>query len=197
MSGGSAVGLAIGANLLFWSSLFVFAALRSDGYAHATKAVSELGVWGAPNMWAFNILGYALPGLMLAACGWLIGRAARSSWLAVLLALAGAFVTVAGVFPADMSDYASFTTVGHLAGSTGSVIAWALAMLVAILVARKRWVALAALSAVALALMIGVFFLYETLPSGIVQRLTFGVFFAYFLVAALLLWRRARAHATD
>lgn len=172
--------------------MFTFAALRPD-YAHATKAVSELGAWGAPNMWVFNVLGYVLPGLMLAACGWLLGRAAKSTAIAVLLALSGAGVAVAGVFPADMSDYRSFTTMGHLAGSTGSLLAWALALICSILLARKSWPALAAVSAAALALTVSAFFLYETLPSGIVQRLTFGIFFAYFLIASLLMWQRARA----
>ena len=192
MPGRTAALFGVGANLLFWASVATFAALRPD-YAHATKAVSELGAWGAPNMWAFNVLGYILPGLLLAACGWLLGRAAKSNAVAALLALSGVGVAVAGAFPADMNDYGSFTTMGHLVGSTGSLVAWALALVCAMLFARKNWPALAALSAAALALTIGAFFLYETLPSGIVQRITFGVFFAYFLVASLLLWRRTRA----
>lgn len=182
--------LGVSANVLFWVSVVTFAALRPD-YAHATKAVSELGAWGAPNMWAFNVLGYIVPGLLLATCGWLLGRAAKSNTVAALLALSGMGVAVAGAFPADMNDYRSFTTMGHLVGSTGSLAAWALALVGAMLLARKSWPALAMLSAAVFALTIGAFFLYETLPSGIVQRITFGVFFAYFLAASLMLWRRA------
>lgn len=191
MPGRSAALFGVGANVLFWASVFTLAALRPD-YAHATKAVSELGAWGAPNMWAFNVLGYIVPGLLLAACGWLLGRTAKSNAVAALLALSGVGVAVAGAFPADMNDFRSLTTMGHLVGSTGSLIAWALALVCAILLARKSWPALAMLSAAALALTIGAFFLYETLPSGIVQRITFGIFFAYFLTASLLLRRRAR-----
>lgn len=180
-----AIALGGGANLLFWGSLFGFAALRAD-YAHATKAVSELGAWGAPNMWAFNVLGLIVPGLMLAACGWMIGRGAASTWLAALLAIAGVCIAVAGVFPADMNDYGAPTTIGHVVGSMGSLIAWAPAMILAAVVARKRAPALALLSIAALALMVGAFFLYETLLPGLVQRITFAMFFGYFLAAALL-----------
>lgn len=190
MSDRRAAMLGIAANLLFWPSLFVFAALRPD-YAHETKSVSELGAWGAPNIWGFNVLGFILPGLMLAACGWLVGRVADSTWVAALLALAGACVALAGVFPADMNDYGSLTTIGHIVGSMGSLVAWALAMIFAALFTRKSWPALAALSAAALALMIGAFFLYETLPPGLVQRLTFAIFFGYFAAAALLMRRQA------
>ena len=186
--------LGIGASLLFWASVFGFAALR-PAYSHATKAVSELGAWGAPNMWGFSILGYVLPGLMLAACGWSLGRRAGGRVLASLLALSGLGMAISGVFPADIDYMGSLTTIGHVVGNTASLITWVIAMILAAWSKRKTWPALAGLSALALALMVGAFFLYETLLPGIVQRITFAIFFGYFLVAALLLWRRGNLAA--
>jgi len=62
----------LAATILFVFSLVVFAEL-SPGYTHATKAVSELGAIGAPHQLAWNIFGFLLPGLMMAAHGWGIG----------------------------------------------------------------------------------------------------------------------------
>lgn len=191
MSNMRAAALGIGANLLFWTSLFGFAALRSD-YAHATKAVSELGAWGAPNMWGFSVLGYVLPGLMIAACGWMLGRRAGGRVLASMLALSGLGVSVSGAFPADMDDYDSLTTIMHVVGNMSSLLAWIAAMLLAAWSARKRLPFFAGLSALALALMTGTFFLYETtMAPGLVQRVMFGIFLGYFLVAPLLPPQRA------
>ncbi|UMR28441.1 DUF998 domain-containing protein [Massilia sp. MB5] len=64
--GGAAWLAGLLAGVLFFASLIGFAALRSDGYAHGRKAVSELGALGAPSAPAFNLLGFIVPGLLLA-----------------------------------------------------------------------------------------------------------------------------------
>src|SRR5215510_4862771 len=56
------------ATLVFWTALFVFAAMY-PGYSHLHRAVSGLGAFGAPHAVAWNIIGFILPGLLLAVCG--------------------------------------------------------------------------------------------------------------------------------
>ena len=72
---GAAVG--VFAVVWFWSLLLGFAAARTDGYSHLTKAVSELGSAGAENGFAWNLLGFGATGLALAVFGWELGRAAE------------------------------------------------------------------------------------------------------------------------
>lgn len=193
MSNRTAAMLGLVANLLFWPSLLVFAALNPR-YSHLTKSVSELGAWGAANMWAFNVLGFIGPGLLLAVFGWMLARRALAhGWVtASLLALAGVFVAVAGVFPADMSDFSSPTTIGHLVGSNGSVVAWVAALIALAIAARRSWPTLAIVSALGIVFMLAAFSLYFTspVPRAIVQRICFGVFYCWYLVAAALLLKR-------
>ena len=112
------------AAVLFTASLAGFAALRTDGYSHGTKAVSELGAIGAPNALAFNVLGFMLPGLLVAVLAFGLHRMLRASGKAgsgpLLLALSGLFFACAGVFPADMAARSSPTSMLHLAAAMGA-----------------------------------------------------------------------------
>jgi hypothetical membrane protein len=186
--------LAIAANLMFWPLLFVMAAIRSD-YSHLHQAVSELGAVGAPHMWAWNILGYVVPGLMLAVFGWSLVRRLRpgSRVAAALLALSGIGMAAAGLIPADMNDRRGLLTSLHIVGSSLSVLAWLPSMIVVAALARRTRPEIAVASGVALAAMIGSFALYgvwEDTPA-LVQRITFGVYLGWYLVAGLLLTVRA------
>ena len=182
--------LAFGATILFWCSLIGFAALNPR-YSHFTKSVSELGAWGAPNMWAFNILGFIGPGLLLALFGLNLARyASPRNWLtAGLLVLSGSCLALAGLSPADMSNFASPTTIGHLVGSNGNALFWMLSTIALAIAARKSWPKLSMSSAFALALMVAAFSLYfwSEVPRAIVQRIGFGVLFGWYVGAAVLL----------
>src|SRR5690606_24027298 len=104
------------AAIVFLISLLLFAALRQDGYSHATKAVSELGALGAPNALLFNLFGFIAPGLLIAffACGLRgLARAGGSAVGLVLLGLSGLALAAAGIFPADMAHRDAWTTVAH------------------------------------------------------------------------------------
>ena len=182
--------LVIAAAISFWASLFGFAALNPH-YSHFRKSVSELGAWGAPNMWAFNVLGFIVPGLLVAWFGWTLARSATpKGWLtASLFALAGILVALAGASPADMNNFGSLTTIGHLIGSNGSALAW-LAALIALAAATGRsWPAMSVVSVLGIVLMLTAFSLYfwAPLPRAIIQRICFGVFFGWYLVATALL----------
>lgn len=126
-AGGWAGPLAAG---LFLTSLLGFAAKRADGYTHATKAVSELGAIGAPDALAFNLLGFIVPGLLIAVLAAALWPAARGAGRVgpFLLALCGVAVAAAGVFPVDMAARASTTSVLHASAAVSSGVLWALAL---------------------------------------------------------------------
>ncbi|HEY5808992.1 MAG TPA: DUF998 domain-containing protein, partial [Povalibacter sp.] len=93
------------ATALFWTALPAAAALY-PGYSHYTKAVSELGAFGAPHALAWNLAGFVLPGILLAICGSGVALAVdgRRTPLFWLLVLSGLSLAGAGVFPAEMHD---------------------------------------------------------------------------------------------
>ncbi|MGP4103328.1 DUF998 domain-containing protein [Nonomuraea sp. KM90] len=125
---GLAAAAAPAAAAMFLGSLAVFAALRDDGYSHAHKAVSELGASGAQHAFAFNALGFVAPGLLVIAFTMGFAPLIRVGGSVVgpaLLALSGASMVIAGVFPVDMAARDSWTSLAHLAGATASGIFWA------------------------------------------------------------------------
>lgn len=192
----AALGLA--ANLMFWASVFGFAALRPD-YSHLNDAVSELGSVDAPRKWAFNLLGYVTPGMLTAVCGFALARAAapRAVISPALLAIAGLGLAIAGVFPADMADMQAPTTVLHVVGVTTGLL-WPPSALWLAVRARKERRAFAAATLLCVVAMLGTYTLYAVIPAypGAVQRLTFAAWLLWYPVAgAALMGGAARAKA--
>jgi len=107
------------------------AALRTDGYDHLHKAVSELGSLDAPRRWLFNLAGYILPGLLIAyfSVGLRKHWPGRHRFFTGMLALSGLLMAMAGVFPMDMANRQAPVSVLHTLGSLGSGLAWILCTL--------------------------------------------------------------------
>lgn len=189
--GGWPLPAALLANAMFWLSVSGFGAIR-EGYDHLGFPVSYLGLVGSPNALAFNVLGYLLPGLLLAWSGWVIGRTAAGWVTALLLAMTGLSVALSGIFPADLSDMSGLLTQLHYAaGFLGllGIAGW-------LYLAGKAWRGRRALGAWAL---IGVgAFLLTILATGMMeqgglaQRLRFLVAFAWYPPAALIARRAGR-----
>jgi len=126
---------------VFWVALFAFGAARSD-YAQFTKAVSELGAFGAPHALAWNLLGFVTPGLLLAACGagiatTLEGRRGALWWLLVGggLGFAGT-----GVFPAVMANGSPVMLAPSTLGHVVMMLLSSLSGLIAtVLLVRRVW----------------------------------------------------------
>lgn len=119
------------AAVLFAGSLIGFAAARTDGYTHGTKAVSELGAAGAPHAAAFNLLAFIVPGMLVLVLAAVIGRAAGPRGARTgpaLLAGSGIALVAAGVFPVDMAQRASAGSMAHAAGAMLTGICWAAAL---------------------------------------------------------------------
>lgn len=123
------------ATVTFWGALFMFAALY-PGYTHFHKAISELSAFGAPNALAWNLIGFIIPGILLAVCGSGITRRVdgRRTSLYWLLILSGLGFSGAGVFPAVMQD-----------GSPAMELAWTMGHVIMSFVSGFPWVIASAL----------------------------------------------------
>jgi hypothetical protein len=181
---------------VFWTALAVFGAVRSD-YSQLTKAVSELGAVDAPHALAWNLLGFIVPGALLAACGVAIatvvdGRGGALRWL-----LAGSGVAFAGtgVFPAVMQDGSPVMdaplTVGHVVMLLLSSLLWLIAIGVLLRKIRREprlrrlLTPLVIVSVIALS-GLAANVLHDAIPPlayrpGLAQRLGFAGYFLWFV----------------
>jgi hypothetical membrane protein len=188
---------------LFWPALLAFGILRTD-YSQLTKAVSELGAFGAPHALAWNVLGFIVPGVLLAAGGLAIahavdGRGGVTRWL-----LAGSGIAFAGtgVFPAVMHDGSPVmqapSTVGHVVMLLLSSVLWLAAIGVLLRTMtrephlRRLLTPFVIVTVVALA-GLAANVLHEAIPPlahrpGLAQRLGFAGYFLWFV--SLSLWIR-------
>ncbi len=181
--------------LWFLAVYLVMSAARPE-YSHTKDAISELGSLDAPNLWAWNILGYILPGLLIALFGAglkrefsAVGRGATIASIAVIAA--GLFMALSGAFPANMADFKSTTTQIHTIGSFGCYFAFLVAGFWFPSCFRKsvswHWVARPSLALVLGSIATG--FLRFGGMSGVGQRLTFAFFFLWIALVGFALWR--------
>ena len=186
--------------LAFWTALFAFAAARSD-YSHSTKAISELGVIGAPHALAWNLIGFIVPGVLLALCGAGLATAidGKRRLLWWLLVASGLGFAGTGIFPAEMHNGSplmqSPLTIGHILATFVSAIPWMIAAFLLVLRGKHKpdWPHLRAVALVlALVGLLGVF--ARALPAfeyrpGLGQRAAFVPYFAWYLVMSFYLLR--------
>ena len=142
--------LGISAWVLFWATSVVLGAFRPS-YSHVANTISELGAVGTPYATTWNVLGFIIPGLLLAIVGAVIARAANTTpsllrtLCAVLLVLSGLAIVGQGVMPAEMAngvaDVTSASTRGHFISSLVSGAAWAVGALLLVGPMRRRGVA--------------------------------------------------------
>lgn len=182
------------ANIVFWLALFAFGSLR-PGYDHVTKAISELGAIGAPNMLAWNLVGFVLTGILLTLAGDEIGRAAGRPIARLLLVLSGLAFAATGV-PADMSSYQAPTTIAHLSASLVSLATWLAALLWLAVRGRSGWPAVRWLALIGFVVFAAAFILHAApgVSAGLAQRAAFAAYLGWYLAMSLMAWpKRARA----
>ncbi|MEJ7808208.1 MAG: DUF998 domain-containing protein [Telluria sp.] len=203
MSEKVAGGFGMAAFSVFWLALFAFAAIRSD-YSHLHKAVSELGVIGAPHALAWNLIGFIVPGLMLARFGAALAYAidGRRGALWCLLVLSGVCFAATGVVPGEMRNGSpimdSALTLGHLLASNLAPLLWAIAAFLLIHRVNRNpvWKQMTTCVAIYAIVCVGGFVLSivaaasAAIPGlahmpGLVQRFCFGFYFSWFLIMAL------------
>jgi len=189
---------------VFWTALVAFAAAY-PGYSHFHKAISELGAFGAPHALAWNLIGFIAPGVLLAMCGAGLATAievsGRKTAVYWLLVMSGVGFAGTGLIPVEMRQGSPFMqsafTLGHILMTVLSGIPWVIAAFLLIGQAKRNpaWhrsrgviVILAGVAVAGLAVNI----LAQALPvlahrPGLAQRLSFGVYFAWFLIMAIQL----------
>lgn len=193
--------LGISAWVLFWSASVVLGAFRPS-YSHVANTISELGAVGTPYATAWNVLGFIIPGLLLAIVGAVIARAANTTpsllrtFATVLLVLSGLAIAGQGVMPAEMAngvaDVTSASTRGHFISSLVSGVAWAVGALLLVGPMRRNasWRGLHIVSVALVVLtLVAAFTLRGTLPDGLAQRIGNAFFCIWFVVVSLKLVR--------
>lgn len=171
-------------------TIIIMAELRSDGYNHFHKAISELGSLDAPQKWIFNSLGYIIPGFLF----FLFSKFLRDDFMKddvksypfYFLMLAGLFQLLAGIFPLDLVNRNSTLTIFHSIGSLGSGIFWLVAALTIWWQLRKRngWKRVAiVLFLIPFITILVVSFIPKDLP-GLAQRITFSGYYLYLMILA-------------
>ena len=193
--------LGIAACVEFWGASFVLGALRPS-YSHSVNTISELGARGTPNAAVWNIVGFIVPGLLLALVGGVIAqsigreKSVLRTLSTALLVLSGLAIAGQGVIPAEMTngvaDITSPYTRGHFISSLVSGAAWVIGVLLLIgpMTRSPEWRRWRIVSVVLVVLTLSASIaLRGALPDGLAQRLGNGVFFAWFVLASLKLMR--------
>jgi len=155
-----------------------------DGYSHAVHPLGLLGARDLPHARAFNLVGFVLPGLLLAGAG--LGLRARldtAGWplrigatLAVLSALAFA---AQGVFPLDPEHLDSGDSRYHAAAWTLWWVSFVPGAALLASGARPRWPHVAAAVAVPVLALV----LPALIGPALAQRLAFAAWFGWWLLA--------------
>jgi hypothetical membrane protein len=193
--------------VVFWLAMFVLGALRTP-YSHVTNYISELGAIGTPHAVAWNIVGFILPGVLLAFAGKAIGdspspKSLMSRTAGWLLVLFGISIAGQGLFPAVIEDsrpvVTSWHTTTHLLMSVLTGIAWALALLLLIVPMRRdpRWHGWYVFNIAAVLLVaIGSPGLSGAVPKGLSQRIIDVLVFGWFIATSLKVLQLDRASRT-
>ena len=185
--------LALGATVLFVIALLL-ANVGVPEYSHRVHPVALRGTAGLPWAFAFNLLAFVLPGTLLAWSGQrLRDGLGDAGWLAriglVLAQLSALAFAAQGLLPLDPSDTDSSASRLH-------VLAWMLwwiafvpaAMLLAVGARRGAGFALGSVAIGALVPLLAVLAPIGQWV-GWAQRLAFGLWFGWWLLAA---WRFSR-----
>jgi hypothetical membrane protein len=179
--------------------LLAYVALSAihPGYSHLTKAVSELGAWGEPYMWWWNILGYGASGLAIALLGvHLRGAFVRHGRVvSYALVASGLLMALSGAFPGNFDDRHAPSMIAHLVSSVGSYVAFVVAGFALPLAVRSspHWprIAWPSLAIVLLSLATGA--LRSGEAPGLGQRLTFACYFLWVALVGVALARACAA----
>lgn len=186
----------LGVLLWFTGCVVGFAALRPD-YHHATKAISELGAVGAPNMLWMNFLGFIGAAVLLALFALQARKLPTEIGLDYRLLLACAALFAMNAVPIQMGsdgdpDMHAVTSRIHFMFAMLTPLPWLIALSKLIRVAnyfRRRdltilsGICLVGFSIFALA---GIFRMIPGMP-GLLQRLSFLFFLFWFALAGWLL----------
>ena len=174
------------AALAAWLGAGVVFGMRSPDFGHLRHPVALLGAIGEPGAPAFNLVGFVLPGLLLAWLAWRWrGAASSAGWrvrLGLQLLLLSALGLVAqGLLPLDPTDLDATASRLHALAWSAWWIAFAAGGLLAGVGVGGR-AGLVLVLAVVLLAVGGT----SLLPAPLAQRLAFAGWFGWWLWAARL-----------
>lgn len=162
-----------------------------DVYSQLAHPVAMLGASGVPRARSFNVLAYAIPGLLAAAAGLILRERLRTArWSARLgtqaLAFAGIAFGLQGLWPLDSADLFAQSSRLHGAAWTFWWVAFATGSALLALGLRDGphrragWLVVACASLTLLAALVAPLLM----PAGLAQRIAFGGYFAALVVAS-------------
>ena len=180
--------------MLLFAAMAVFAG-RIDGYSHAQHPLALLGASPLPGAWAFNLLAFVVPGLLVVWAAVRLRAALPSSvdgttsWSgrlgAQLMLLSALAFAALGLFPLDGTDLEGVRSARHAAiwmvwwiafAAGGVLLGHGLRRSVAL------WRGIAASSLLAAILLpVVALLLPMLLPAGSAQRLAFALWFLWAL----------------
>ena len=186
----------IASAFLLGTTYFVMANMRPE-YSFKYKAISELGSLDAPNLRFWNILGYIIPGLLIAMFSiGLYKYSAKNNNSKIPyygLILSGLFMTLSGIFPADMENRKSTTTILHMIGSYGSYISFLFTAFTYPKIWKKNtnWQPLIkpTLICVWLTIVFGSWYLFFPNIPSVGQRIVFLFYFLWIVISAIRLYK--------
>lgn len=185
------------APVLFWTVYSILSALRPE-YSFMTKAVSELGSWDAPYLWTWNFLGFMGTGALIMVYSWGLFKALNpqnSNRLPMIgLMLSGFFMIIAGVFPIDMENRNSLSSLLHTIGSFGSYIFFLIGAFTFPKLMRQSvyWkeAVMSILILTWLSIVFGAWaFVFPSMP-GVGQRIVFGFYFLWIFYTAFKMYKQ-------
>jgi hypothetical membrane protein len=111
--------------------LYLLMAASQPAFDHTYHPVSMLGALGGFKAIVWNVLGFILPGAVIAVFGWSIRRTFCYTWTGyaagMALAISGFLMAMAGVFRADLDQANSLTQTLHVMSGWGSLAAFLVA----------------------------------------------------------------------
>jgi hypothetical membrane protein len=161
----------------------VLSGLASADFSHRVHPVALLGAHGEPNALAFNLLGFVLPGLLLAwqAVAWRSAQADAPVAARIgmqLLMLSALALAAQGVLPLDPTHLLAPASRLHAMAWTAWWVAFVPGVL-ALGIAWRQWGALALGLSVPVLVLAGAL----ALPAPVAQRLACVAWFGWWILA--------------
>lgn len=105
------------ASPLWFLGVYLLVSAGNPAFSHVIDPISKLGSRGQPGATLWNLLGFILPGVVIAGLGFRIRQTfpdkLNASLAGMSLTISGLLVVVAGLFPNDPLNPAAMTNVVH------------------------------------------------------------------------------------
>ncbi len=184
---------------VLWAAAVLHCGAIRPAYDPVNQFISELAERGSSTEGAMRLMGFYLPGLLVAFFGVFLLSRSTAVAAAVLVIIHGAGRVVAGIFPCDtgcpMTNPSFSQTVHNIAGMINGLTLPAAALLWASHVwktgrsGRFAWYSLASGILGLTFLLLMILNLPTRHNAGLYQRLSFGLTYLWLVALAVAIWR--------